>query len=80
LIRERFKIRRQVRAVSAHGRITGLVLASLPPLVAALLYLVSPDHILILVQDPLGIRLVAAATVLQVAGTLAIRRIVNIEI
>lgn len=80
LIRERFKIRRQVRAVSAHGRITGLVLASLPPLVAALLYLVSPDHVLVLVRDPLGIRLVVAATVLQVAGTLAIRRIVNIEI
>jgi tight adherence protein B len=80
LIRERFKIRRQVRAVSAHGRITGLVLASLPPLVAVLLYLVSPDHVMILVRDPLGIRLVAAATVLQVAGTLAIRRIVNIEI
>jgi tight adherence protein B len=80
LIRERFKIRPQVRAVSAHGRITGLVLASLPPLVAVLLYLVSPDHVMILVRDPLGIRLVAAATVLQVAGTLAIRRIVNIEI
>lgn len=80
LIRERFKIRRQVRAVSAQGRITGLVLASLPPLVAAFLYTVSPDHVLILVRDPLGIRLVAAAMVLQVAGTLAIRRIVNIEI
>jgi tight adherence protein B len=80
LIRERFKIKRQVRVVSAHGRITGYVLALLPPVVAALLYLIAPAHIMTLVQDPLGIRLVGAAIVMQIAGTLAIRRIVNIEI
>ncbi len=80
LIRERFKIKRQVRVVSAHGRITGYVLALLPPVVAALLYLIAPAHIMTLVEDPLGIRLVGAAIVLQIAGTLAIRRIVNIEI
>jgi len=80
LIRERFKIKRQVRAVSAHGRITGLVLASLPPLVAALLYITAPAHIMTLVNDPLGIQLVEAGILLQIVGTLAIRRIVNIEI
>ncbi len=80
LIRERFKIKRQVRAVSAHGRITGYVLALLPPVVAGLLYLLAPTHIMGLVQDPLGIRLVAVGIVLQIVGTLAIRRIVNIEI
>jgi tight adherence protein B len=80
LIRERFKIRRQVRVVSAHGRITGYVLALLPPAVAAILYFFAPGHIMTLVQDPLGIRLVGVAIVLQIVGTLAIRRIVNIEI
>ena len=80
LIRERFKIRRQVRAVSAHGRITGWVLSLLPVVVAGLLYLLAPSHIMTLVQDPLGIRLVGAGIVMQIAGTLAIRRIVNIEI
>jgi tight adherence protein B len=80
LIRERFKIRRQVRVVSAHGRVTGYVLALLPPAVAALLYLIAPAHIMTLVQDPLGIRLVALGIALQITGTLAIRRIVDIEI
>ncbi len=80
LIRERFKIKRQVGVVSAHGRITGYVLALLPPVVAALLYLIAPAHIMTLVQDPLGIRLMGVAIVLQIAGTVAIRRIVNIEI
>src|SRR5258706_3569891 len=64
LIRERFKIKRQVRVVSAHGRITGYVLALLPPVVAALLYLIAPAHIMTLVQDPLGIRLVGVGLVL----------------
>lgn len=80
LIRDRFKIKRQVRAVSAQGRITGWVLSLLPPVVAGILYVTAPTHIMTLLQDPLGIRLVGVAIVLQVAGTLAIRRIVNIEI
>jgi tight adherence protein B len=80
LIRERFKIKRQVQAVSAHGRITGTVLSLLPPVVAGVLYLVAPAHIMTLVQDPLGIRVVAVGILLQIAGTLAIRRIVDIEI
>ena len=80
LIRERFKIKRQVRAVSAHGRITGYVLASLPLVVAGILYLIAPAHIMTLVEDPFGLRLVAGGIILQIIGTLAIRRIINIEI
>src|SRR6185503_5356544 len=45
VIRERFKVKRQVRAISAHGRITGVVLGALPPAVAAILLFLSPDHI-----------------------------------
>jgi tight adherence protein B len=80
LIRERFTLRRHVRAVSAHGRITGWVLVCLPTLLAVVLSFVAPDHLATLVSDPLGIRLIAAAVGLQVIGTIAIRRIVNIEI
>jgi tight adherence protein B len=79
LIRERFNVRRQVRTVSAHGRITGWVLVCLPTAVATALYLVAPDHIMTLVQDPLGVQLVAAAVTLQLVGGLVIRRIVNVE-
>ena len=79
VIRERFKVKRQVRAVSAHGRITGFVLGALPPAVAAILLLLSPDHIRLLVDDQLGLYMVAAALTLQVIGVIAIRRIVNVE-
>jgi tight adherence protein B len=79
VIRERFHVRRQVRVVSAHGRITGWVLALVPPVLAAILLVIAPNHIRILVDDPLGRQMVAAAVGLQIVGTLAIRRIVRVE-
>jgi len=80
LIRERFKLKRQVRSLSAHGRITGWVLAALPMVLAALLFVIAPQHIGLLFTDPLGIRMILAAGVLQVVGFIAMQRIVNIEI
>ena len=79
VIRERFKVKRQVRAVSAHGRITGVVLGFLPPVVAGLIFLVSPAHIRLLIDDQLGVYMVIAAIILQVVGVLIIRRIVDVE-
>ena len=66
-------------AVSAHGRITGVVLGFLPPAVAGVLLIVSPEHVRLLVDDPLGVRMVLTGIVLQVIGVLIIRRIVNVE-
>jgi tight adherence protein B len=80
LIRERFTIRRQVKVVSAHGRATGWVLIALPLAVAAALFFIAPDHIMTLVRDPIGQQLTAIGIVLQIVGTVAIRRIVNIEL
>ena len=79
VIRERFKVKRQVRAVSAHGRITGAVLGALPPVVATALFILSPDHIRLLVDDPIGLYMLIGGIVLQVVGVLIIRRIVDVE-
>jgi tight adherence protein B len=79
VIRDRFKVKRQVRAVSAHGRITGWVLGALPPVVAAVLFIISPDHIRLLVDDPLGVQMVLIGLTLQVIGVMAIRRILRVE-
>jgi len=80
LIRERFKLKRQVRTLSAHGRITGSVLAGLPIALCVLMFWIAPEHIGLLFTDPFGVRMVIGAGVLQVIGFLAMRRIVNIEI
>lgn len=79
VIRERFKVKRHVRAVSAHGRITGVVLGFLPPVVAGLLLIISPAHIRLLADDPIGVDMVMVAIALQIVGVFIIRRIVDVE-
>jgi tight adherence protein B len=79
VIRDRFAVKRQVRVLTAQGRLSGWFLAAAPPLVAAALFVINPDHLLALARDPIGIQMVAAALLLQVLGTLMIRRIVNVE-
>jgi tight adherence protein B len=79
VIRERFKVKRQVRVISAHGRITGWVLGVLPPVVAGIIFIISPGHIRLLVDDPLGMQMTVTGIALQVLGVLIIRRIVDVE-
>jgi tight adherence protein B len=78
VIRDRFKVKRQVRVVTAHGRITGWILAGLPPALAGVICIVSPEHMATLVQDPLGIKMITFAGTLQIIGTLVIRKLVNV--
>jgi tight adherence protein B len=79
VIRDRFQVKRQVQTISAHGRITGFVLGFLPPTVALILFIIAPEHMHLLVSDPIGVDMVIAAVVMQVIGVLIIRRIVDVE-
>ena len=79
VIRERFKVKRQVRVVTAHGRITGWILAALPPALAVILVFVSPEHMKTMVTDPLGIKMLVAGGTMQAIGTVIIRKLVNIR-
>lgn len=79
VIRERFKIKRQLRVVSAHGRLTGLVLAALPPSLGLFLLIQMPEHFKILVEDPAGIRMIVVAAFLQVFGAFLIYKITKVE-
>jgi tight adherence protein B len=78
VIRDRFRVKRQVRVLTAHGRITGWILAAMPPALAAAMFVVAPGHMKMLTSDPLGIQMIVGALVLQVIGTLIIRKLVNI--
>jgi tight adherence protein B len=78
VIRDRFKVKRQVRVVTAHGRITGWILAALPPSLAGVLCIVSPNHMQLLINDPLGIKMLVGAGIMQITGTLIIRKLVNV--
>jgi tight adherence protein B len=79
VIRERFKVKRQVRVLTAHGRITGWILAGLPPALAAAMFVMSPGHMQLLTGDPLGVQMIIGGLTLQVIGTLIIRKLVDIR-
>jgi tight adherence protein B len=79
IIRDRFKVKRQVRVISAHGRITGWVLSALPASLALLFATTSPDKYREFYMNPLGMQMIAFGLLLQVVGVLVIRKIVKIE-
>ncbi len=80
IIRERFKLRARVRAISAQGLMSGRILSAIPVAVAALMFLVNPQYARFFVDDPMGHMLVAGALGLELVGYLIIRKIVVIEV
>ena len=79
VIRDRFRIQRQLRVSTAHGRLTGLVLSGMPPVMAIMFALRSPVQMRLLITDPVGVRMLVMALVLQVVGALIIKRVTNVE-
>ena len=80
VIRARFTIRRQLRVYTAQGRMSGYVLAALPIVVGAIIYLLNPDYGTLMFTRPLGRVFLGTAAVMQVIGYLWIRKIINIDI
>ena len=80
LIRERFKIWGQVQALTGEGRLSGIVLLALPPLLFITVYRMNPDYIQLLFTDELGKKMLIAGIVSQLVGALVIRKIINIRV
>jgi tight adherence protein B len=80
VIRERFKIQRQVRVYTAQGRLTMLFLMLLSPVVVMLLLVFSPDFVKPLFSDPIGHTLLVAGITLQTVGYFVIRKIIKIQV
>ncbi|MBV8897932.1 MAG: type II secretion system F family protein [Acidobacteriaceae bacterium] len=80
IIRERFRVKGQVKAASAHGRITALVLTLLPICVSVFMMLLNPQYIKGMVATDIGRYLVYGAVVGQIIGYLIIQKIVKIKV
>lgn len=80
VIRERFRLKGQVKAASAHGRITGLVLTIMPIVLMFALLIVAPGYLQSMAKDPDGKWIIFGAVVGQFLGYYFIRRIVNIKV
>jgi tight adherence protein B len=80
VIRERFKLRGRIRAVSAHGKMTGVALTCIPIGVAILMFFVNPDYVRFFFLDEVGNMMLGAAALLQLIGYGVIQKIVSIEV
>ena len=80
VIRERFKILRQVRVHTAQGRLTMFLLMALPPTIVVFMQVLNPGFIQPLFTDPLGHTLIVAGIALQTMGYFVIRKIIRIQV
>jgi tight adherence protein B len=80
VVRERFKILRQVRVHTAHGRFTGYVLLGLPAFLAVALMFISPEHMKTLFTVRMGQMMVMGAIVMQFIGFVWIKQVIKIEV
>ncbi len=80
VIRERFKIQRQVRVYTAQGRLTMALLMGMPPIIVTVMLLLNPGFIRPLFSDPIGHTLLVAGILLQTIGYFVIRKIIRIRV
>ncbi len=78
--REREMIRRQVRVLSAEGRLSVSILFALPFLLTGYLLVVNPKYLLTLVHEPIGIMMLGTAGLLMFVGLIWMRKIVRIDV
>ena len=79
LIREEFRLQRQVRVHTAQGRLTGWILSILPVVLGFLMYLINPRHMSVLWERPIGLKMIYGATIMTTIGALIIRKIVRVR-
>jgi tight adherence protein B len=80
VIRQRFRLKKQVMVHTAQGRLTGWVLTILPIVLGIGLYMVNPDTMSLLWKREIGIKLLYAAGAMLVVGSLIIQKIVRMEV
>ncbi len=80
VIRDRFRLRRQIRVHTAQGRLTGVILASMPVVCGVGLYLINPEHMSKLWTHPTGLKLMYTSVGMTIVGALVIRKIIRIQI
>jgi tight adherence protein B len=80
VVRERFKILRQVRVHTAHGRFTGYVLLALPASLGVALSYLNPEHMHMLFTEHMGQMMLVGAIVMQTVGYIWIRQVIKIEV
>jgi tight adherence protein B len=79
-IRQRNIIRGKIRSLTAQGKMQGIVIGSLPVVLALALYLIEPNMVLILFREPLGWAILTAVLFCEGIGAFFIWRIITIDV
>jgi tight adherence protein B len=80
VIRDRFRIYREVRTRSAHGRLTAGILIALPPIMVLSLRMINPHYMNVLFEDPVGPKVLWGAAIWQIIGSALLWKIIHIEV
>jgi tight adherence protein B len=80
MIRKRFELQLRVRALSAEGRFSAIILFGLPIVVGFLLYKMNPDYMSTLFTDPMGQNMLMVGSFLMVTGAIIMKRMVDIKV
>jgi tight adherence protein B len=79
-IRERVRLKGEIRTLTAQGRLSGIVISLLPIVISVILFLISPDYLMELFNNPIGALIISIAVINQLIGIFMISRIVKIEV
>jgi tight adherence protein B len=80
LVRERFKIWGAIQALTGEGRLSGIVLLALPPVLFIVMWRLNPGYVMVLFDDPLGNKMLAVGLVMQLLGAIVIKKIIDIKV
>ena len=80
LIRKRFELKKKVRALSADGRLSAIILMSLPFGMGMLFYVVNPEYLMPLFTDPMGQQMVAGAAIMMILGGIVMKKMIAIKV
>ena len=80
LVRERLHILGQVQALTGEGRLSGVVLLALPPVLFLVMLYLNSEYIMMLFTEPLGRKMLGFALFTQLVGAVAIRKIITIKV
>jgi len=78
-IRERARIKREIKVLTAQGRLSGLIIGLLPLVLIAVMLLINPDYFNVMIKDLRGIIMLGTAAVMEIIGFLLINKIIDID-
>lgn len=79
-IRERIKIKGQIKTLTAQGKISGIIIGMLPIAIGSIIFLINPEYVKVLFVDPMGQFMLMVSVISQIIGMIVIRKIINIDI